>query len=150
MLVEAEVTIDGAKAEVWAAAADIEHAAQIIKGIVKIEVVARPAQGLVGLKWRETRILFDEPATVEKWITAAVEGESYETRAESHGFVFLTTLRLAGQDGSVTVTSAHDSQPQGLVARLKTIPMALFFKGVIRKHILQDLNDLKTAVEKRT
>jgi hypothetical protein len=29
-----------------------------------------------------------------------------------------------------------------------SIPMGLFFKGVARKALLQDLNDIKAAVEK--
>jgi hypothetical protein len=34
-----------------------------------------------------------------------------------------------------------------MAARLKSLPMGLF-KGVIRKAILQDLNDIKSAVER--
>jgi hypothetical protein len=30
-----------------------------------------------------------------------------------------------------------------------SIPMGLLFKGVARKAILQDLNDIKSAVEKK-
>ncbi|MCD2342755.1 SRPBCC family protein [Ideonella azotifigens] len=146
MPVEALVTIDGTAAAVWAAMSNIENAAEIISGVKKIEVVEKPASGLVGLKWRETRMLFDEPATVEKWITDAVEDEFYKTRAESHGFVFLATLRISERGGVVTLHSAHESIPQGFVARLKLIPMA-FFKGVMKKALLQDLNDIKSAVE---
>jgi len=95
MIVEAQVTIHGSKAAVWAAITHIEHAAEIIRGIERIEVLAKPATGLVGLRWRETRLLFGKPATVEKRITEAVENESYQTRAEHGGFVFLTTKRLS-------------------------------------------------------
>ena len=66
MLVEAQVTINGSKAAIWAAIADIESAPKFISGIQKIEVVEKPASGLVGLRWRETRMLFGKPATVEK------------------------------------------------------------------------------------
>lgn len=149
MLVEAQVTINGSKAAVWAAVANIENAAQIIRGIEKIEVVEKPAGGLVGLRWRETRMLFGEAATVEKWITGAAENESYETRAESDGFVFLTTMRISESSDGVVLTSSHASLPQGIVSKLKAIPMKLFFKGVVRKAILQDLNDIKVAVEKK-
>src|SRR5690349_3854396 len=65
MLVEAQVTINGSKAAVWAAITDIENASEIVSGILKIEVVEKPASGLTGLRWRETRMLFDEPTTVE-------------------------------------------------------------------------------------
>ena len=149
MIVEAQITINGSKAAVWAAITDIENAAAIIRGIENIEVVEKPANGLVGLRWRETRLLFGKPATVEKWITEAAENEFYETRAESDGFVFLTTMSLSESGSGIALTSAHDSQPQGIVAKLQSIPMGLFFKGVVRKAILQDLNDIKSVVERK-
>lgn len=146
MIVEAQVAIRGSRAAVWAAITDIEHAAEILGGVEKIEVLEKPARGLVGLKWRETRILFGDPASVDKWITEAAENESYRTRAEMDGFLFLTTMRISESGDGVTLTSAHETRPQGFVARLKSIPMVLF-RGVIRKYILQDLNDIKAAVE---
>ena len=149
MIVEAQVTINGSKAAVWAAIANIENASETISGIHKIEVLEKPASGLVGLKWRETRTLFGKPATVEKWITDAAENEFYKTKAESDGFVFLTTKRIAENSGGVTLSESHESKPQGIVAKLQSIPMGLLFKGVAKKAILQDLNDIKSAVEQK-
>jgi uncharacterized protein YndB with AHSA1/START domain len=146
MIVEAQVTINGSRAAIWAAITDIENAAKFMSGIEKIEVLERPAKGLLGLKWRETRMLFGEPATVAKWITDAVEDEFYKTRAEDLGFVFITNMRISENSGGMTLTSSHDSKPQGIVARFMSIPMFLF-KGVAKKALLQDLNDIKSAVE---
>jgi hypothetical protein len=147
MIVEVQVTINGSKAAIWAAIANIENAAKTISGIENIEVLEKPASGLVGLKWRETRMLFGKPATVEKWITDAAENEFYKTRAESDGFVFLSTISISESSGGMTLTSVHDSQPQSIVAKLMSIPMSLLFKGVAKKALLQDLNDIKSAVE---
>ena len=147
MIVEAQVTINGSKAAIWAAITNIENAAEIISGINNIEVLEKPANGLIGLRWRETRMLFGKPATVEKWITDAAENEFYKTRAESDGFVFLSTMSISENSGVMTLTSSHDSKPQGIIAKLKSIPMVLF-KGVVRKALLQDLNDIKSAVER--
>ncbi len=148
MIVEAQIPINGSRAAVWAAITDIEGAAKIISGIVKIEMVEKPASGLVGLRWKEPRMLFGEAATVEKRITEAAENEFYKTRAEDSGFVFLTTLRISEGGGGITLISSHETQPQGFVARLKALPM-VFFKGVIRKAIMQDLNDIKAAVDRK-
>ncbi len=148
MLVEVQVTINGSRAAIWAAITDIENASGTISGIEKIEVLEKPAHGLVGLKWRETRMLFGKPATADKWITDAAENEFYRTRAESHGFVFLSTMSISEGSGGMTVTSSHDSQPQSIMARIQSIPMGLLFKGVARKALLQDLNDLKAAIER--
>jgi hypothetical protein len=148
MLVEVQLAISGSKEAVWAAITDIENASKIISGIEKIEVVEKPAIGLVGLRWRETRMLFGKPATVEKWITDAAENAFYTTRAEDGGFVFLTTMRISdNNNGSITLSSSHDSQPQTFVARLMSIPMRLLFKGVLKKAIRQDVNDIKSGVE---
>ena len=92
-------------------------------------------------------MLFGKPATVEKWITDAVENEFYKTRAEDNGFVFLSTMGLSGSSGGITLTSSHETRPQGIVARFMSIPMFLF-KGVAKKALLQDLNDIKAVVEK--
>ena len=146
MLVEAQATINGSRAAVWAEITDIENASEIISGILNIEVLEKPAKGLVGLKWRETRTLFGKTATADKWITDAGENEFYKTRAESDGFVFLSTISISESNGGITLTSSHDSKPQGIVARLKSIPMGLF-KGVVKKALVQDLNDIKSAVE---
>src|SRR5260370_13504946 len=147
MIVEAQVTINGSKAAIWAAITNIENASETISGIENIEVLEKPANGLVGLKWRETRMLFGKPATAEKWITDAAENEFYKTRAESDGFVFLSTISISESSGGITLTSMHDSKTQGIIARLLSIPMGFLFKGVAKKALLQDLNDIKAAVE---
>ncbi len=148
MNVEAHVSIKGSKATIWSAITDIENASKFIRGIENIEILDKPANGLVGLRWRETRMLFGKPATAVKWITDAVENEFYQTRAEDNGFVFLSTMTISESNDAVTLTSSHVSKPQGVVARIMSIPMFLF-KGVIKKAILQDLNDIKSAVEKK-
>jgi hypothetical protein len=148
MIVEAQVTINGSKAAIWAAITNIENASEIISGIKNIEVLEKPANGLVGLKWRETRMLFGKPATVEKWITDAAENQFYKTRAEDGGFVFLTTKSISESSGGMTLAEAHVSKPQTIVAKLMSVPMLLLFKGVVRKALLQDLNDIKSAVER--
>ena len=93
-------------------------------------------------------MLFGKPATAEKWITDAAENEFYKTRAESDGFVFLSTTSLSERNGGIEVTTLHESQPQGIVASLMSIPMSLLFKGVARKALLQDLRAIKSAVER--
>jgi hypothetical protein len=146
MIVEAKININGSKEAVWNVITDIDNAADFISGIEKIEIVERPASGLFGLRWRETRMYFGSLATVEKTITDAAENEYYKTSAEDSGFLFLTTMRISESGDVVVLTSSHDSRPQGFVAKLKSTPM-IFFKGVIRKALMQDLNDIKAAVE---
>lgn len=146
MLVQAHVTIAASQEAVWTILTDIANSARVIRGIQGIEVVEQPPSGWVGLRWKETRLLFGEAATVEKCVTEALELTSFTTRAEDGGFVFLTTHRITEAADGVTLTGIHETRPQGFVARVKMLPM-VFLKGVIRREILKDLSDIKTAVE---
>jgi len=84
---------------------------------------------------------------VEKWITDAAENEFYKTKAEDGGFVYLTTKSISESNGGITLTETHESEPQGIVAKFLSIPMGLLLRGVAKKYLLQDLNDIKAAVE---
>jgi len=148
MIIEAQVKISGSREAVWNAITNIENAAETMSGIEKIEVVEKPPNGLIGLRWQETRMYFGKPATVEKWITDAVENEFYKTRAEDSGFVFLSTIRISEGSDGIELISSHETIPQGIAAKIKSIPM-VFFKGMVRKALLQDLNDIKSAVERK-
>lgn len=150
MIVEAQISIQGSKAAVWDAITTIEKASEIVSGIDGIEVVEKPARGLVGLRWRETRTLFGKPATAEKWITDAVENEFYKTRAESDGFVFLCTKTISERGGGVMLTEIHEFMPQTIVRKMMAIPMRLVVRTVGKKAIMQDLSDIKAAVEQRS
>lgn len=149
MIVRAEVTIHASRTAIWSAISEIERAGEILSGVEKIEILEKPSRGLVGLKWRETRMLFGKPASADKWITEAVENEFYKTRAESDGFVFLSTISISEDSNGIILTSVHDSKPQRLVTRLLSVPMMFLFKGVARKALMQDLNDIKSAVERK-
>jgi hypothetical protein len=149
MTVEEQVTINGSKAAIWATISNIENAPQTVSGIQSIEVVEKPANGLIGLKWRETRTLFGKPATAEKWITDAAENEFYTTKAESDGFVYLCTKRISESSGGVALTESHEFNPQTFAAKLMSIPMRFVIKTVAKKCIRQDLHDIKAAVERK-
>jgi hypothetical protein len=149
MIVKAQITIRGSKAAIWSAIIDIERGAEMIRGIESIEVLEKPASGLVGMRWRETRILFGKPATVEKRITDAVENQTYTTKAESDGFVFVTTKKISESGDGIILAEVHDSIPQSIATKWMSILMGLLFKGVAKKAVMQDLNDIKAAVEKK-
>lgn len=146
MIVEEQIIINKNKTAVWAAITDIRYSAKIISGIEKIEILQEPENGLVGLKWRETRMYFGKSSAIDKCIIDAVENEFYETKAEMDGFIFLTTMTVSGSDDNVILTGSHETKSQGIIAKIKSLPM-IFFRGMLKKAILKDLNDIKAAVE---
>ena len=148
MIVKAHIILNAAPTKIWNTITDIRNAAEIIKGIEKIEIINEPAKGLVGLRWLETRMYFGKPATVEKYIIEAVENKFYTSKAEADGFIFETTMSISETESGVTLTSSHDSKPLGIGAKIKSIPM-IFFKGMLKKLLLKDLTDINTAVERK-
>jgi carbon monoxide dehydrogenase subunit G len=147
MLIECQVKIDGSIQAVWDIISDIEKAAETISGIDKVEILEKPDEGLVGLKWRETRSVYGKTATEVMWITEVMENESYIARAESHGCLYLSTLSLTQEDDGVTLSMRHETKPQVLTAKLLAPLMGLMLKKTFQKLVLQDLIDIKQAVE---
>ena len=147
MEVATSVLIQAPRAAVWKRITDIERAPQAISGIEKVEILERPASGLVGLKWKETRKVFGKTATETMWITDAVEPEFYKTRAESHGAIYVATLALAEKPGGTELSMRFSGEAVTTSARLMSSLMGWMFKGAMRKACGKDLTDIKTAVE---
>jgi carbon monoxide dehydrogenase subunit G len=148
MIVEEKIAINADKKSAWKAVTDIRNASKIISGIEQIEILNEPELGLVGLKWRETRMYFGKPSAIDKWITEAGENEFYTTKAEMKGFVFITKMAVSENNGNTLLSSSHEMQAQGVLAKVKSLPM-IFFKGVLKKAILKDLNDYKAFIENK-
>lgn len=90
MMVTVEIEIVNSREAVWRAITDIENSNSMISGILKINILHKPSDSFVGLKWEETRQMFGKEAMETMWITDAVVNEYYSTRAESHGSVNIT------------------------------------------------------------
>jgi carbon monoxide dehydrogenase subunit G len=149
MQVKTHVDVRAPRKVVWDVATDIANAAQTVKGIEKIEVLERPASGVVGLKWRETRKMFGKEATEVMWITRAQEPAFYETRAESHGAVYTTRIALDEAPGGTRLSMEFGAAPQTLGAKVMGAVFGALMKGNMRKAILKDLEDIKAAAEAR-
>jgi len=148
MQVQAEVAINANPETVWQVITNIDNAPHTISGIEKVEVLERQDDAFVGLKWRETRIMFGKEATEVMWITDAQQNKSYSTRAESHGSIYKTHFELK-ENGSQTILSMHfEGEAQTLTAKIMSAMMGVFLKGSMRKTLEKDLLDIKAAIEK--
>lgn len=147
MKIQEQVAIQASPQEIWRVITDIENSIHTISGIEKVEVLEKPEQGLVGLKWRETRTMFGSTATEVMWITEAVANQSYKTRAESHGAIYRSQFTITERDGSSLLTMTFDSEPQTFSAKLMGALMGWMIKGSTAKAVQQDLQDIKAAVE---
>lgn len=141
--------IDAPREAIWQTITDIEHAAERISGIEELEVLERPASGLVGLKWKETRTMFGKTATEVMWITDAVEGRSYDVRAESHGMIYRSRLSIDEGERGAELTMSFSGEATSLFGRIMGAIMGPLFKGATEKALRQDLADIRAAAEAR-
>ena len=147
MRVQARVCIDGTKEEIWQVITDIEGSEKTIGAIEQIEILEKPASGLIGLKWRETRTMFGKTATEVMWITDVKENGYYETRAESHGAIYYSKLQIEEREGETCLTMTFDGQAQSLMAKIMSVATGFLFKSATQKALQNDLEDIKAAVE---
>lgn len=147
MNVGTAVEINSPKQQVWAAIIDIRHCAAIISAIIDIRILHQPAQGIVGLKWAETRKIFGKEATETMWITHSKDEEYYVTRAENHGMIYITKMALTESNGKTHLTLSFTAQAASLAGKIMSSVMGVFTKPAMVKMLQQDLADIKKYVE---
>lgn len=148
MNVTEDILINNSKDTVWKVITDIDNCENVIASIIKINILKKPQSELVGLKWEETREMFGKEATETMWVTDAVIGEYYATRAESHGSVYLSKLSVKEKEGKTILTMSFTGIPQSIVARMLSFLMAPFIKSSIIKALRKDLRDIREFIEK--
>jgi hypothetical protein len=133
---------------VWSIVSDIEKAGDIISAIHDIEVLDRPTgPSLVGLKWRETRTMFGKAATEVMWVTDAADESFYETRAESHGCVYVSRIELEPHDDGTRLSMGFEGTPVTTGAKILWALTGWMAKRAMIKALDADLADIKSAAE---
>lgn len=66
---------------------------------------------------------FDKPSAIDKWITDAVENKFNKTRAEMDSFIFLSTMSISESGDNIRLTYSHETNSQGIIAKIKSLPM---------------------------
>ncbi|HBR97974.1 MAG TPA: hypothetical protein DD979_11435 [Gammaproteobacteria bacterium] len=147
MKINTSIHINASRDQVWQHITDIDRAADMLSAVEEIEVLERPEAGLVGLKWRETRTLFGKTATEVMWITHASAPDFYDTRAESHGMIYRSSLRLREEGEGTRLRMGIAGEAQSWGTRIMAVLMGMLFKRATYKAIKRDLADIKAAVE---
>jgi carbon monoxide dehydrogenase subunit G len=147
MNIGASVQIDATREKVWRLVTDFDNWADTISGILSVEVIDQPPAGIVGLKWREERMMFGKNAFETMWISAAESGHWYETTAENHGAIYTTRVSVDDSNGKTELTMQFSARPVSIAAKAMSL-MSFMFNGTIRKMLQQDLEDVRQAAEK--
>ena len=148
MQVSRDIEVNATPAAVWAYITNIKEASSWISGIKDIKVLEE-AKGpsIVGLKWQETREFMGKDATEVMWITDATEPKFYQTRAESHGSIYVSRMEVEEQGSGSRLTMSFDGQPVTFTAKLLWALTGWMAKKALYKTIDQDLQDIKKAAE---
>ncbi len=141
------IEIKAPKEKVWEVITDIEHAANTISGIEKIEILEKPKNTLIGLKWKETRTIFGKSATETMWITEAQENDYYKTRAESNGAIYQTVLKLSEKENTTLLTMEFHTEAVTLKGKFMAFIFGSMLKKTMKKLIKKDLIDIKNTIE---
>lgn len=142
-----EIQINANKEKVWSVMSDIENAKDNIDAIQSIEILEKPTDGMVGLKWKETRTLFGKEATEVMWITEAAENQYYQTRAESHGAIYISRLWIEDNEQGSRLNMSFNGTPVTFGAKLMSAVMGWMFKNATVKALKKDLENIKTVAE---
>ena len=149
MNVQVEVTVNAPIADVWAVVTDIPNAAENMSGVDDVEVLEKPAVGLVGLKWKETRTIGGRSATETMWITDVEEEAYYTTEARSHGASYRTDIRVTDAADGTLLSMDFRADAQSLGAKIMSAVLGFMIKRSVKKALQKDLEDLKAAAELR-
>jgi hypothetical protein len=142
--------VDGPLEIVFDVATDLEHAAEHIHGIAKIELLASGPVG-VGTRSRETRKMMGHEATEMFEIAAFDRPHSYTVGCNSCGSYFETTFRFMPHecDGAADVALEVRMEARTFFAKLMSPLGNLMFGKAMRKCMDDDLEDIKRVAESR-
>lgn len=133
---------------VFAVATDLEHAADHVRGIKKIELLTPTPVG-VGARWRETRRMLGREQTETLQMVAFDPPHSYTIACESCGCSFETVFRLASIRDGTDVTLDVRIEPQSFFAKLMSPITNTMFTSFMRQCMDDDLEDIKQTAESR-
>jgi len=148
MKVSASIEIDSSKEKIWQIVTDYAHWQEFISAIQKVEILDNPTDGFNGLKWKETRTMFGKEAEETMWVTESEENSFYKTRAESHGSIYLSLVKIEDKGDSCILTQGFEGIPQSFIGKLMMGVMGGMMKKSTEKALYADLNDMKNYIEK--
>ncbi|CAM3136830.1 SRPBCC family protein [Prescottella defluvii] len=141
--------IDASPEAVWRVLTDIDHTADTLTGVSRIERVAGTGYD-VGTRWRETRRMMGKEATEEMWVSEVDPPRRTVVEATSSGTAYRTTFELTGRDGRTDLTMTFSARPDNptLFTRLMTLLFGRLGMRVTTKVMTQDLDDIAARAER--
>ncbi len=140
-----EKIINAPRDIVFARAADFENAAEVISGIVEVEMLTEGPVGK-GTRFKETRIFFGRKASETMEVVIFEPQSRYQLKANSNGVNYLSSFDFLAEGESTKIIMTFEATPVTLFAKV----MSIFSKAMmnsVRKLVEKDLDDLKKSCE---
>ena len=134
--------VDAPLQETFDVYTDLEHAAERVPGITKVDILSEGPFGN-GTRWRETRVIMKKESTEEMWVTGCEPPHSYTVEANSCGTLYQTLFTFEPEGKGTKVTWSFGSTPQTFAAKLAAPIFGLMFKGMMKKCMVEDLEALR-------
>ena len=133
-------------ARVFAVFTDLEHSAERVTNIQKIEVLT-PGGFVLGTRWRETRHVLGLLDSAEMEVTAFERNRTYTITHRKAGARIDTVFTFDALDDGTRVRIEFALEGHGLPPGALA-PLAWASAGTVRDVISRDLADLKECMEK--
>lgn len=124
---------------------DLARAGERLTAVQRIEVLTDGPVGK-GTRWRETRLMMKSQVTETLEFTAFERPGRCVISCVSREAAFETEFRFLPDGAATRVEMQFNWKPQSLMAKLMS-PLAPLIMRMIRKSMVQDLNELKTVAE---
>ena len=144
--VKVERDVGASPALVWGVITDLDHSADVISGIIKIERLDDGSGFEVGTSWNETRKMFGREATELLEVSHIEPGRSYTIEATGPGVRYVTVMAVEPTAGGTLLSMSFEGHATSVVAKIGAF-LGRFFQGKMRQLIEQDLADIAAAAE---
>lgn len=132
-------------AKTFDAFADFPRAAEMIRGIKRVEILTNGPVGK-GTRFKETRVMFGKEATETMEVSAYERGKLYTLSCTSCGVAWSSTFRFTPDAGGTRVDLEMVCKPLTFLAKLMS-PLGKLMAGSMKKCIEGDINDIRSFVE---
>lgn len=142
--------IQAPPARVWQVLIDLDHAAETLSGVLRVEMLTDGPYAL-GTRWRETRKMFGREASEELWVADNDPLRRTQVRATSGGVDYVTDFVLTPvAEGAQTELQVRFGAKLAAPTTVQKVAMRAFAGLAARattKALEQDLADIAAAAE---
>lgn len=147
MKVRVSIPIEAAKEDIWRVMTDFEHENETLHAVNNVEIIENPNNTLNGLKWKETRTMFGKEESEVMSITEFKENSYFKSHAENHGMAYDTTYAIEPEGDHNLLLVNFEAKPQKFTSRLTNMLFGSLMKTTTERSLLDDMKDIKEAVE---